>query len=110
MGNLGERKKSNKKRITLLINYWHYQPEKPNCVIFPKYELLLSLNPEYKELQDSNEKTHSKIIIMNYKNGKKNYKFYRSNVPHIVSFIKNLRREYIYSFNLKRLYCFLIFK
>ena len=33
---------------------------------------------------------------MNYKNGKKNYKFYRSNVPHIVSFTKNLRREYTY--------------
>ena len=40
---------------------------------------------------------------MNYKNGKKNYKFYRSNVPHIVSGKKkNLRREYTYSFNLKK--------
>lgn len=102
MGSLGEKKKSNKKRVTLLINYWHYQPEKPNCIVFPKYDILLSLTPEHMKVQESNENIHSKVIIMNYKKGKDNYKFFRNNVPHIVTFAKNLKREYTYSFKFKK--------
>jgi len=103
MGPLGEKKPNKKnKRITLLINYWNYKPAEPNCIVFPKDNYLLSLEQKHIDLQESNEKTHSKIIKMNYKNGSKEYKFYRTNTPHIVRFSKNLKKGYTYSFSFKK--------
>jgi hypothetical protein len=100
IGPLGENKPNKKdKRITLLINYWNYRPEEPNCIVFTKNNILLPLEENHKELQGSVEKEHSKIIKMNYKNGYREWKIFRTNTPHLLKFAKHLKKNYTYSFN-----------
>ena len=102
IGPLGDKSNHKDKRITLLINYWNYKPDEPNCVILNKKENLLKVTEEHKSLQESNEKEHSKIIKMNYKNGNKEWIIYKTNNPHILKFAKNLKKEYTYSFQFKK--------
>lgn len=89
---------NDKKRITLLINYWTYQPAGPNCIVFPEKEKLLPLERKHQVLQNSAILEKSKIIKMNYGKGTNDWIIYRSQVPINITFAKTLKQGYTYSF------------
>ena len=106
IGPLGDQPNKNDKRITLLINYWSYKPDGPNCEIITEKEKekvnILKVSEKHKSLQTSNNKIKSKIIKMNYKNGFKEWIIYKMNKPYILNFAKTLKKGYTYSFQFIR--------
>jgi len=103
MGPLGKEIPSkDNQRITLLINYWTYQPAEPNCIVFPKKDYLLPLEKEHIILQESVKKEKSKIIKMNYGKGSKEWIIFRTRTRIPIKFAKTLKQGYTYSFQFFR--------
>ena len=97
---LGDIPTEDNERITLLINYWNYRPEEPNCTELINRSKLIKVNKKHIELQKNTENTESKLYKMNYeKNGIKKHTIYKHLTPIDVFLSENLRNKYTYVFN-----------
>tara|TARA_B100000686_G_C16730749_1_gene940529 strand:- start:695 stop:1534 length:840 start_codon:yes stop_codon:yes gene_type:complete len=92
-----------KKRITLVVNYYVKKPIEPNCIHVPHDKVSLEpLTEEHIRLQDSVTKKASEILKMNYNQDNRNITVYRGQKPIVLTLSRDLKSMSTYSFNFSK--------